>query len=97
MLSNIASYVQIHPIPTFDNLTALEEVIDRMEELGLYLMYDMRWCAYFRLQTDSYSSIVIARTYMNSTAVEEEVNRVKNRPNLLLWYTGDEPDGTSGS
>lgn len=29
------------------------------------------------------------------TAVTEEVNRVKNRPNLLLWYTADEPDGTS--
>lgn len=33
---------------------------------------------------------------MNTTAVQEEVNRIKNRPNLLLWYTGDEPDGTSG-
>ena len=32
---------------------------------------------------------------MNLTAVEEEVNRVKNSPALLLWYTGDEPDGTS--
>ncbi len=33
--------------------------------------------------------------YMNSTAVTEEVNRIKSRPNLLLWYTADEPDGTS--
>ena len=32
---------------------------------------------------------------MNTTAVTEEVNRVKNSPALLLWYTGDEPDGTS--
>lgn len=48
-----------------------------MEEVGLYLMYDMRW------------------TYMNNTAVTEEVNRIKNSPALLLWYTGDEPDGTS--
>ena len=32
---------------------------------------------------------------MNNTAVTEEVNRVKNSPALLLWYTGDEPDGTS--
>ena len=32
---------------------------------------------------------------MNDTAVTEEVNRVKNSPALLLWYTGDEPDGTS--
>ncbi|KAI0341174.1 hypothetical protein BDW22DRAFT_1359406 [Trametopsis cervina] len=70
-------FTVVHPVPTFDNLTALDAVLDRMQELGLYLMYDMRW------------------TYMNSTAVTEEVNRIKNRPNLLLWYTGDEPDGTS--
>ena len=34
-------------------------------------------------------------TYMNSTSVAEQVNVIKSRPNLLLWYTGDEPDGTS--
>ncbi|KAH9851271.1 hypothetical protein C2E23DRAFT_831811 [Lenzites betulinus] len=70
-------FTVIHPIPTFDNLTALVQVIERMEQVGIYLMYDMRW------------------TYMNSTAVTEEVNRIKNSPALLLWYTGDEPDGTS--
>ncbi|KAJ3515200.1 hypothetical protein NLJ89_g1909 [Agrocybe chaxingu] len=70
-------FTVVHPIPTFDNLTALEIVLDKMQEAGLYLMYDMRW------------------TYMNATAVTEEVNRIKSRPNLLLWYTGDEPDGTS--
>jgi hypothetical protein len=32
---------------------------------------------------------------MNSTSVTEQVNSIKSRPNLLLWYTGDEPDGTS--
>ncbi|KAF9228162.1 hypothetical protein BS17DRAFT_725128 [Gyrodon lividus] len=67
----------IHPVPIFNNLTALNMVIDRMQEVGLYLMYDMRF------------------TYMNSTSVTEQVNSIKNRPNLLLWYTGDEPDGTS--
>ncbi|KAI0633087.1 hypothetical protein C8Q77DRAFT_1272023 [Trametes polyzona] len=70
-------FTVIHPIPTFDNLTALSQVIKRMEEVGIYLMYDMRW------------------TYQNSSAVTEEVNRVKNSPALLLWYTADEPDGTS--
>ncbi|PPQ72323.1 hypothetical protein CVT24_004542 [Panaeolus cyanescens] len=34
-------------------------------------------------------------TYMNATSVTEQVNRIKSRPNLLLWYTADEPDGTS--
>jgi hypothetical protein len=28
----------VHPIPTFDNLTALSLVLDRMEELGLWLV-----------------------------------------------------------
>ncbi|KAF9529879.1 hypothetical protein CPB83DRAFT_811551 [Crepidotus variabilis] len=65
----------VHPIPNFDNLTALDLVLDKMQEAGLYLMYDMRW------------------NYMNLTAVTEEVNRIKSRPNLLLWYTADEPDG----
>ncbi|KAI8996265.1 hypothetical protein BD414DRAFT_477309 [Trametes punicea] len=70
-------FTVIHPIPTYDNLTALAQVVERMEEVGIYLMYDMRF------------------TYMNTTAVTEEVNRIKNSPALLLWYTGDEPDGTS--
>ncbi|KAF8637158.1 hypothetical protein AX17_003062 [Amanita inopinata Kibby_2008] len=67
----------VHPIPTFDNLTALDEVLDAMQEAGLYLMYDMR------------------NTYRNSTSVTTQVNHIKSRPNLLLWYTADEPDGTS--
>ncbi len=32
---------------------------------------------------------------MNSTSVTEQVNMIKDRKNLLLWYTGDEPDGTT--
>ena len=32
---------------------------------------------------------------MNASAVTTQVNRIKNRPNLLLWYTADEPDGAS--
>ncbi|KAH9476841.1 hypothetical protein JR316_0010757 [Psilocybe cubensis] len=70
-------FTVVHPIPSFDNLTALDIVLDKMQEAGLYLMYDMRL------------------DYMNATAVTEQVNRIKSRPNLLLWYTGDEPDGTS--
>ncbi|KAM5540947.1 hypothetical protein V8D89_005258 [Ganoderma adspersum] len=70
-------YTVIHPIPPFSNLTALSEVVERMEKVGIYLMYDMRW------------------TYQNATAVTDEVNNIKNSPALLLWYTGDEPDGTS--
>ncbi|KAF5366848.1 hypothetical protein D9758_006486 [Tetrapyrgos nigripes] len=67
----------IHPVPSFDNETVLNEVLDAMEEAGLYIMYDMRG------------------TYMNDSSVTSQVNLLKKRPNLLLWYTGDEPDGTS--
>ncbi|KAJ2929456.1 hypothetical protein H1R20_g7639, partial [Candolleomyces eurysporus] len=67
----------VHPIPPFSNLTALDAVLDEMERVGLYLMYDMRW------------------TYMNDSRVTEEVNRIKTRPNLLLWYTANDPDSTS--
>ncbi|KAI0729759.1 hypothetical protein C8Q72DRAFT_912755 [Fomitopsis betulina] len=67
----------IHPIPSFDNLTQLQEVVTRMEEQGVYLIYDMRF------------------TYMNDTSVTEQVNMIKSSPALLMWYTGDEPDGTS--
>ncbi|KAF8804202.1 hypothetical protein BYT27DRAFT_7194948 [Phlegmacium glaucopus] len=70
-------FTVVHPIPTFDNITILDEVLDKMQEAGLYLMYDMRG------------------TYMNASAVTTQVNHIKSRPNLLLWYTADEPDGTS--
>lgn len=33
----------MHPVPVFWNLSALEEVLDYMEESGLLLVYDMRW------------------------------------------------------
>ncbi|PFH50013.1 hypothetical protein AMATHDRAFT_62037 [Amanita thiersii Skay4041] len=67
----------VHPVPTFSSQQALDEVLDKMQAAGLYLMYDMRG------------------TYMNSASVKKQVNSIKARPNLLLWYTADEPDGTS--
>lgn len=35
------------------------------------------------------------RTYTDASAVTAQVNHIKSRPNLLVWYTADEPDGTS--
>jgi hypothetical protein len=32
---------------------------------------------------------------MNASALTTQVNHIKHRPNLLVWYTADEPDGTS--
>lgn len=43
LTSSLDSFNVFHPVPTFDNLTALELVLERAEELGLWLMYDMRW------------------------------------------------------
>jgi len=40
-----------------------------------------------------YLFTVSSRDYMNSTSVTEQVDRIKSYPKLLLWYTGDEPDG----
>ncbi|KAJ7672563.1 hypothetical protein DFH06DRAFT_1176750 [Mycena polygramma] len=67
----------VHPVPTFGDLAALERVLNRMEELGLLFVYDMR------------------HTYRDLAALTAEVSMIKHRPNLLLWYTADEPDGTS--
>ncbi|PFH51136.1 hypothetical protein AMATHDRAFT_143328, partial [Amanita thiersii Skay4041] len=32
----------IHPVPPFNDLNVLSRVLDHMEDIGLYLMYDMR-------------------------------------------------------
>lgn len=47
------------------------------------------FCFYSGIPTPLFS------TYMNSSSVTSQVNSIKSRSNLLLWYTGDEPDGTS--
>ncbi|KAJ7350556.1 hypothetical protein DFH08DRAFT_861754 [Mycena albidolilacea] len=71
-------FTVVHIIPAFPpNITDLKETLDKMEEVGIYLIYDMRG------------------TYMNDTFVTEQVNEIKKRSNLLIWYTADEPDGTS--
>lgn len=57
------------------NFTELNLFLDECDEVGLWVMYDMRW------------------TYQNLTSVREQVNMLKTRKSMLLWYTGDEPDG----
>ncbi|KAL1984251.1 hypothetical protein VTN96DRAFT_9303 [Rasamsonia emersonii] len=57
------------------NFTQFNQFLDICDEIGLWVMYDMRY------------------TYLNLTSVEEQVNMIKARKSLLLWYTGDEPDG----
>lgn len=65
-----------------------------MEEVGLYLVYDMRKSVR-KFLVPSVHLDILDSDYMNATAVTEQVNMIKSRPNLLTWYTGDEPDGTS--
>ncbi|RJE22695.1 hypothetical protein PHISCL_04956 [Aspergillus sclerotialis] len=62
------------PNEAFD-FTKLNMFLDKCDELGLWVMYDMRW------------------TYTNLSSVEEQVNIIKSRKSMLLWYTADEPDG----
>ncbi|ELU43600.1 hypothetical protein AG1IA_02372 [Rhizoctonia solani AG-1 IA] len=89
-------YNFVHPVPTFDNATALELVLDRMEELGLWLVYDMRWYAPLTENTTLYLTLK-SRTYKNLTGVRSEVESIKKRKNILTWYTADEPDGWEDS
>ncbi|GAD96679.1 conserved hypothetical protein [Paecilomyces variotii No. 5] len=73
-------YNIVHIIPNGGqpfNFTELNIFLDKCDEIGLWIMYDMRW------------------TYQNATSVEEQVNMLKSRKSMLLWYTGDEPDGNS--
>ena len=81
-LSNLEEYANLgynllHFVPeggsTPFNVTTLNNYLDRCDELGLWVMYDMRW------------------TYQNESLVTEQVNMLKTRKSLLLWYTGDEP------
>lgn len=53
----------------------LEQYWDRMDELNLFNVYDMRFA------------------FQNSTRINDQVSLWKNRTTLLMWYTGDEPDG----
>ena len=76
-------YNMIHIVPNAGlpnaafNFTELDMFLERCDELGLWVMFDMRW------------------TYKNLSAVEYQVNQLKTRKSLLLWYTGDEPDGAT--
>lgn len=33
----------VHPVPPYDDMTAFGHMVDVMEQLGLWLMFDMRW------------------------------------------------------
>ncbi|KAK5123126.1 hypothetical protein LTR85_003324 [Meristemomyces frigidus] len=54
-----------------------EPYLDRADELGLYLQFDVRW------------------DYSNLTLMTALVSHYSTHPSILLWYTGDEPDGKS--
>jgi hypothetical protein len=73
-------------------------MLDRMDDLGLYLMYEMQTYVenirgHNNVRRRMFGS---HRSYKNLTGVEEEVSRLQSRKSLLLWYTADEPDGSGG-
>ncbi|TID13108.1 putative glycoside hydrolase subgroup catalytic core [Venturia nashicola] len=74
-------YNIVHPTPgggpvPFDP-AKFEIFLNKLDELGLWLMYDMRW------------------TFKNLSLVNSQIEQLRARKSVLLWYTGDEPDGTS--
>lgn len=80
-LFKAAGYNIIHIVPNAGLANeafvwdTLNPFLDKMDEIGLWLMFDMRW------------------TYTNLTSVQEQVDIINARKSMLLWYTGDEPDG----
>lgn len=74
---NIIHLVPDSTLPDGFHWNALKQYLDRADEIGLYIMYDMRY------------------TYMNHSSVRRQVEKLRNHPSLLLWYTGDEPDGAT--
>jgi hypothetical protein len=47
---------QVHPIPSYDDPVALRAIVDRMEQVGLYLMYDMRLYVLLSIPTLPFNS-----------------------------------------
>ncbi|QDS69266.1 hypothetical protein FKW77_002201 [Venturia effusa] len=74
-------YNIVHPTPGGGAVPfepdKFEAFLDKIDELGLWLMYDMRW------------------TFKNLSLVTAQIEHLKARKSVLLWYTGDEPDGVS--
>lgn len=69
---------QVHPIfESTPTQTSVNEVFGRMQQNGMYFMYDMRY------------------VYQDAANLTAQVNLFKTWSNLLVWYTGDEPDGSS--
>ncbi|GJJ09267.1 hypothetical protein Clacol_003489 [Clathrus columnatus] len=58
--------------------------------IGFYTTFD----GYLSFRSDGRTRSLVDVRYA-ITSVTEQVNMIKDRSNLLLWYTGDEPDGTS--
>jgi len=88
--------VKVHPVPggTTDQAT-LDRVYSAMAEAGLYLMYDMRGYVFLHHLPNKKKTHPLLSTYQNASSVTDQVNHIKSLNNLLLWYTADEPDGTS--
>lgn len=76
-------YNVIHIVPTGDlgdtpfPWDEFEPYLNKADELGLLLQYDVRW------------------EFANLSIMVDQVTRLASHPSILLWCTGDEPDGKS--
>ncbi|KAF8556471.1 hypothetical protein OG21DRAFT_1409058 [Imleria badia] len=80
LIDELASqgFTIVHPIfESTPSQTSVNEVFSRIQQNGMYFMYDMRY------------------VYQDAANVTAQVNSFKTWSNLLVWYTGDEPDGSS--
>ncbi len=75
-------------------MAGFDHMLDKMEELGLWLMLDMRWsalplpvCCSTRLLNQA------PRDYSNTTFVAKQITAVRQRTNVIAYYTDDEADG----
>ena len=82
--ANVSAYKDygfnaINPVCSFND-GELDYLFDWMDELNLWYQYDMR-------------GIFETSPGLNLTQLETAYPPVKDRSNLLTWYTADEPDG----
>src|SRR6266576_3740121 len=88
--------VQVNLNPPLANLTAFNNMVNKMEELGLWLTFQYPaeiFLEYHRFHIFLRDTI---GSYMNLTSVTEQVMQLRNWTNVLLCYTADEPDGSEG-
>lgn len=96
-LAHSLGFNVIHPVPPGKSYahdgddSAINAFFDRAEELGIWIMYDMRHGKSASVCTSL--SMLTPPAMLDLDAIERQVLAFRDRPNLLTWYIADEPDG----